>query len=189
MLSSGAVETVWSFAQQPEVAEWLEKLEFLRREEEVVDAAKKVLANSPGGGVVDLSQELVGNTIFTAACQTMHKKLKNAASALFESTTIRATRVRLNSPTEAEIQKSKLDGFSVPTKAMETLWSDEEWKTAVQTYLESIQTALDTKFGKGKWTVTRFGQFGPHVLRTTVSCKCKPQRAHLDAKRFFLSGL
>ena len=188
MLSSGAVETVWSFAQKPGVAEWLSKLEFLRSEEKVVNAAKKVLENYPGG-VVDLSQELLGNADFTAACQTMHKKLKNAASALFESTTIRATRVRMSSPTEAEIQKSEFDGFSVPTKAMERLWSDEEWKTAVQTYLESIQTALDTKFGKGKWTVTRFGQFGPHVLRTTVSCKCKPQRAHLDAKRFFLSGL
>jgi hypothetical protein len=117
----------------------------------------------------------------------MHKKLKNAAAALFESTTIRATRVRLSSPTEAEIQKSKLDGFSVPTKAMETLWSDEEWKTAVQTYLDSIQSALDTKFGKGKWTVTSFAEFGPHALHTTVSCK--PQRSHLDAKRFFLSSL
>ena len=186
MLSSGAVETVWSFAQKPGVAEWLSKLEFLRREEEVVNAAKKVLENYPGG-VVDLSQELLGNTKFTAACQAMHKKLKNAAAALFESTTIRATRVRMSSPTEAEIQKSKLDGFSVPTKAMETLWSDEEWKTAVQTYLESLQSALDTKFGKGKWTVTRFGEFGPHALRTTVLCE--PQRTHLDAKRFFLSGL
>ena len=186
MLSSGADETVWSFAQKPDVAEWLSKLEFLRQEKEVVEAAKKVLESSPGG-VVDLSQELLGNADFTTACQTMHKKLKDATSALFESTTIRATRVRMNSPTEAEIQKSKLDGFSVPMKAMETLWSDEEWKTAVQTYLESIQSALDTKFGKGKWTVTRFGQFGPHVLRTTKSCK--PQRSHLDAKRFFLSGL
>ena len=57
----------------------------------------------------------------------------------------------------------------------------------VKTYLESIQKALDTKFGKGKWTVTSFAEFGPHALHTTVSCK--PQRSHLDAKRFFLSSL
>jgi hypothetical protein len=180
MLSSGAHETVRSFAQKPGVAKWLD---FLQREKEVVNASKKVLENYPGG-VVDLSQELLGNADFTAACQAMHKKLKNAASALFESTTIRATRVRLSSPTDAEI---KTDGLPEPTKAMKTLWSDDEWKRAVKIYLESIQKALDTKFGKGKWTVTRFGEFGPHALRTTVLCE--PQRAHLDAKRFFLSGL
>jgi hypothetical protein len=183
LLSSGAVETVWSFAQKPDVAEWLK---FLEREREVVESAKKVLENYPGG-VLDLSQELVGDTDFTAACQTMHNKLENASKALFESTTIRATRVRMNSPTETEIQKSRFDGFNVSTKAMKTLWSDEEWKRAVETYHKCIQKALDKKFGRGKWTVTRFGEFGPHVLRTTVLCK--PQRTHLDAKRFFLSGL
>ena len=180
MLSSGAVEAVWSFAQKQDVAEWLQ---FLQREKDVVNAAKKVLESSPGG-VVDLSQELLGNADFTTACQTMHKNLKNAASALFENTTIRATRVRLSSPTDAEI---KTDGLPEPTKAMKTLWSNDEWMRAVKTYLESIQKALDTKFGKGKWTVTRFGEFGPHALRTTVLCE--PQRTHLDAKRFFLSGL
>jgi hypothetical protein len=183
MLSSGAHETVWSFAQKPDVAKWLSKLEFLRLEKEVVDAAKKILEKSPGS-VLDLSKELEGDADFTKACQTMHDKLKNAAVALFESTSIRATRVRLSSPTKAEMET---DGFPEPTEAMKTLWSDPEWKSAVGTYLKNIQKALDTKFGKGKWTVTSFGEFGPHVLRTTVLCK--PQRAHLDAKRFFLSSL
>ena len=184
MLSSGVQETVWSFAQKPDVDKWLSKLDFLRREKEVVDAAKKILEKSPGS-VLDLSKELEGDADFTKACQTMHDKLKNAvAAALFESTSIRATRVRLSSPTKAEMET---DGFPEPTEAMKTLWSDPEWKSAVDTYLKSIHKALDTKFGEGKWKVTSFGEFGPHVLRTTVLCK--PQRAHLDAKRFFLSGL
>jgi len=187
MLSSGVHETVLSFAQKPDVAKWLSKLDFLQREKEVVDAAKNVLKNIPGG-VVDLSRELKNDEDFARACQSMLNHLNKASNALFESTSIRATRVRLSSPTEGEINKSKSDGFPAePTKVMKTLWSDKEWNSAVETYHKCIQKALDKKFGKGKWTVTRFGEFGSHVLRTSI--RCKPQRTHLDAKRFFLSGL
>ena len=166
-----------NFVKTPEVALWIAKL---RLEKEAVDHAKSVLKEN-SSGCVDLSEELKFDTAFQDACKQMQNILKTTSCSLFENTSIRVTRVRLSKPTPAEL---KQDGL-VLTKAMENLWKDATWKDAVNTYLASVNKALHAKFG-ATWTVVGFGKYGPHVLR--ASTKSGIQRAHLDARRFFLSG-
>ncbi len=183
--SGDKCETVQSFVRTADVALWIAKLEFLKLEKEAVKEARQILfpSGSTGNGVVDLGPHLENSQEFKDACETMHRLLSNSVTEVFSDTCIRVTRCRLIHPTPDEIK----NGCHQPTEAMWKLWKNKEWKKAAEVYLRCVQLALDEKFGKNKWTITRFGEFGPHVLRSTR--KNKSQRAHLDAKRFFLSGL
>ena len=164
------------FVEIPDVALWITKLE-----KEAVDHAKSVLKEKSRNGCVDLSEELKLDTEFQGACKQMQNILDATSCSLFENTSIRVTRVRLSKPTRAERTR---DGL-VLTQAMKNLWKDANWKDAVNTYLASVNKALQAKFG-ATWTVVGFGKYGPHVLR--ASSKSGIQRIHIDAQRFFLSG-
>jgi hypothetical protein len=167
---------VQKFVEIPDVALWITKLE-----KEAVDLAKSVLKEKSRNGCVDLSEELKLDTAFQDACKQMQNILEAQACSLYENTSIRVTRVRLSKPTPAE---TKRDGLKV-TQAMKNLWENANWKVAVNTYLASVNKALQAKFG-ATWTVVGFGKYGPHVLRASSTSGI--QRIHIDAQRFFLSG-